>query len=173
MIRLRPRIPAFAVTALLFVSLAGSPRAAAPANGTRLISEYDLFRFVWIADPQISPDGKQVAFVRVTVNKKRDGYDTAIWMVPTAGAEAPRALTTGPRDGSPRWAPDGQQLAFVRSPEEDGKPQPSQLFLLSMTGGEARQITKLAKGAGVPQWSPDGKHLAFTSTTIAKDSDKP
>jgi dipeptidyl aminopeptidase/acylaminoacyl peptidase len=109
----------------------------------------------------------------VAVNKKREGYDTAIWMVPASGAEAPRPLTAGPRDSAPRWAPDGQQIAFVRAPEEDGKPQPPQIFLLAMTGGEARQVTKLAKGVGAPQWAPDGKHLAFTSTTIAKDSDKP
>jgi len=147
--------------------------ASGAAVGTRFISEYDLFRFVWIADPQISPDGKQVAFVRVAVNKKREGYDTAIWMVPASGAEAPRPLTAGPRDSAPRWAPDSQQIAFVRAPEEDGKPQPPQIFLLAMTGGEARQVTKLAKGVGAPQWAPDGKHLAFTSTTIAKDSDKP
>ena len=52
----------------------------------RPISELDLFRFVWIADPQIAPDGKAVAFVRVTVNEKRDGYDTALWLVETAAA---------------------------------------------------------------------------------------
>ena len=127
----------------------------------------------WIADPQISPDGKQVAFVRVSVNKKHEGYDTAIWMVPTSGAEAPRALTAGPRDSTPRWAPDGQQLAFVRAPEEEGKPQPA--ADLPALDGRRRgaAVHQARKGAGAPQWSPDGKRLAFTSTTIAKDSEKP
>ena len=37
----------------------------------------------------------------MTVNEKKDGYDTAIWMVPTAGDEAPRQLTSGPRDAGP------------------------------------------------------------------------
>jgi dipeptidyl aminopeptidase/acylaminoacyl peptidase len=173
MLHTRRFVPAI-VPVLLVAFLAGAPRAAAPVagNGTRFVSEYDLFKFVWIADPQISPDGKQVAFVRVVVNKKREGYDTALWIVPTSGGEAPRVLTIGPRDSSPRWSPDGQQLAFVRAPEEDGKPQPAQIFLLSMSGGEARQVTRLAKGAGAPHWSPDGKRLAFTSTTIAKDSEK-
>jgi dipeptidyl aminopeptidase/acylaminoacyl peptidase len=150
-----------------------APWNAAAADGTRFISEYDLFRFVWIADPEISPDGKQVAFVRVSVNKKHDGYDTALWIVPASGAEPPRALTSGPRDNSPRWSADGQQLAFVRAPEEDGKAQPPQIFLLSMAGGEARQVTRMPKGAGAPEWSPDGTRLAFTSTTQSKDFDKP
>ena len=60
------------------VLLAGAAPVAETAR--RAISETDLFRFIWIADPQISPDGKAVAFVRVTVNDKRDGYDTALWL---------------------------------------------------------------------------------------------
>src|SRR5438105_15680564 len=39
----------------------------------RNITEKDLFNFVWAGDTQISPDGSRVAFVRVTVNEKKDG----------------------------------------------------------------------------------------------------
>src|SRR5215813_864842 len=59
---------------LLTLVLAVSPAAAQK----RSITEKDLFNFVWIADPQISPDGAAVAFVKVTVNEKKDGYNTAI-----------------------------------------------------------------------------------------------
>ena len=85
----------------------------------RNITEKDLFDFVWIGDPQISPDGARVAFVRVTVNEKKDNYNTAIWTVATATGET-RQLTNGPRDSSPRWSPDGKFLAFVRAPEVSG-----------------------------------------------------
>ena len=61
---------------------------AAPALAQkRSITEKDLFNFVWIGDPQISPDGARVAFVRVTANDKKDGYNTAIWTVTTATGE--------------------------------------------------------------------------------------
>ena len=90
----------------------------------RPMTEKDLFSFVWIADPQISPDGLQVAFVRVTVDEKKDSYDTALWLAKTDGSEPPRAITSGVRDTSPRWSPDGRRLAFVRSIEKDGRPQP-------------------------------------------------
>jgi len=63
----------------------------------RNITEKDLFDFVWIGDPQISPDGARVAFVRVTVNDKKDNYNTAIWTVSTVTGET-RQLTNGPRD---------------------------------------------------------------------------
>ena len=99
--------------------------------------------------PQISPDGATVAFVRVTVNVKKDGYDTSIWAV-ASGREEPHRITSGNRDGSPRWSPDGKFLAFVRVTEKDGRPDSPQLFMLPMTGGEAWQFTSLLRGAGRP-----------------------
>jgi len=148
--------------------------AAFTANAAdkRNITEKDLFDFVWIGDAQVSPDGARVAFVRVTVNEKKEGYNTSIWTVPTAGNEAPHRLTTGERDSSPRWSPDGKYLCFTRTTEKDGKPEPPQLFMLSMAGGDAFPFTSLPKGAGDPKWSPDGKLIVFTSTTNPEDLEK-
>lgn len=134
----------------------------------RSITEKDLFNFVWIGDPQISPDGSRVAFVRVTVNEKKDGYDTSIWTVSTANGET-HQLTTGTRDSSPRWSPDGKYLVFVRVTEKDGRPDAPQLFMLAMAGGDSFQFTSIARGAGQPQWSPDGKWIAFANTANPDD----
>src|SRR5215210_4163203 len=142
---------------------------AAPALAQkRSITEKDLFNFVWIGDPQVSPDGSRVAFVRVTVNEKKDGYNTAIWTVLTATGETWQ-LTNGPRDATPRWSPDGKYLVFVRSPEVAGRVEPSQLFMLAMAGGESFQFTTLPRGVGNPQWSPDGKMIAFYNSATAEE----
>src|SRR6266480_7193702 len=152
----------------LFVFTAGTTAFAQKRN----ITEKDLWDFVWIGDPQVSPDGSRVAFVRVTVNEKKEGYNTSIWSVnlesgrprpesgsaskaepregapaPSAG-EPPRQLTKGDHDTTPRWSPDGKFLAFLRSTEKDGKPEPPQLAVLPMTGGDSFVFTDLPKGAG-------------------------
>lgn len=155
------------VASCILVSMALAGHVAAAQQ--RFITEMDLHKFLWIADAQISPDGSHIVFVRVSVNAKGDGYDTALWLVPANASEQPRQLTGGPRDLAPRWSRDRRQIAFLRALEKDGKPQPSQIFLLSMQGGEARQFTNIPKGAGAHEWSPDGKMMVFTSTTLPED----
>src|ERR1043166_10322243 len=101
----------------------------------RPINENDLFDFVWIGDPQISPDGSQVIFYRIVPNKERTGYDGATWSVPTGGSAPPVELFSG---NGARWSPDGQSILYRR----DG-----QLWLFSLRTKESRKITSLPGGA--------------------------
>ena len=158
----RPRF--LTIVALVFAATA-FPRTAEK----RPITEHDLMKFTWIADPQVSPDGGVVAFVQVTVNEKDNKYESSLYTVPAAGGSAPVRLTSGTRDTAPRWSPDGKWLAFVRPNEKDTP----QIHLLPLRGGEARVLTDLPRGAGSPVWSPDGRSLAFSSTTTPEDLKKP
>src|SRR5437667_10616603 len=125
------------ITCLLVLVASLAPAFAQRRN----ITEKDLWDFVWIADPQVSPDGSRVAFVRVTVNEKKEGYDTSIWSVPTAGGEEAHQLTKGDHDSTPQWSPDAKFLLFVRAIERDGKPEPSPLSILPMAGGDSFSFT--------------------------------
>ena len=175
--RFRPAALMAAVLALALLA----PRVL-PAAEKRPIAETDLFQFVWVADPQISPDGKQVVFVRVSADKKKDGYDTALWIVPTDAGQPARPFTAGSKDSAPRWSPDGRWLVFLRVPDAkadakadakgDAKgdaPADPQLWLISATGGEAVALTDIPKGVGSAAWSPDGKTIAFTASANDKD----
>jgi len=134
----------------------------------RNITEKDLFRFVWVADPQLSPDGSQVAFVRVTVNEKKDRYETELWVMPATPGAAARRLTNGPADSSPRWSRDGKMLAFLRAPE-NGK---AQIYLLRTDGGEPHALTSLTRAISSIAWAPTGNTIAFTASTKPEDLEK-
>jgi dipeptidyl aminopeptidase/acylaminoacyl peptidase len=151
------------VVLIIFVFVV-SPVSAQKRN----ITEKDLFNFNWVADPQISPDGARVAFVRVTVNDKKDGYNTSIWTVSSATGET-HQLSSGTHDSSPRWSPDGKFLVFVRVTEKDGRPDVPQLRMLAMAGGDSFQFTTLSRGASQPQWSPDGKLISFVNNANPED----
>jgi dipeptidyl aminopeptidase/acylaminoacyl peptidase len=127
----------------------------------------DLIKLHRIAEPQVSPDGKWVAYTVSTPDMEANRGASNIWVVPTAGGAAMQ-LTQSGHDSSPVWSPDGKTLAFLSSRSGD-----SQVYLLSMEGGEAHALTKLSTGADLVKWSPDGKTIAFTSSAYpdCKDDD--
>jgi len=160
---------AHTITALWITIL--TVASASGAGDKRLITDVDLYRFQWIADAQISPDASRVIYALSKVAPKHDNYETAVWMIPSTGG-TPRQLTSGPRDSGARWSPDGKMIAFTRALEKDGKPQPPQIWLLSMDGGEARPLSDMPKGADNIVWSPDGRFIAFSSTSGERDFKK-
>jgi dipeptidyl aminopeptidase/acylaminoacyl peptidase len=121
------------------------------------ITAEDLYRITYVEDPRLSPDGRWIAYVQVTVDKLENGYKRNLWLAPTSAGTSVQITRSG-KDSNPRWSPDGRWLAFVSG--RDDKPQ---IYLLRMSepGGEARALTSLPNGAGSPEWSPDGSHIAF------------
>jgi len=118
----------------------------------------DMIRMHRVAEPQISPDGKWVAYTVTTPDMDANRNASNLWLVPTAGGAALQ-LTQSGHDSSPVWAPDGKTLAFLSS-----RSGTSQVYLLSMEGGEAQEVTHLSTGADIVKWSPDGKTILFTSS---------
>src|SRR5260221_9126682 len=138
--------------------LASGLAVAAQEMAKHPISFDDMIKLHRIAGPQVSPDGKWVAYTVSTPDMEANRGVSNIWVVPTAGGTAMQ-LTQSGHDSSPVWAPDGKTLAFLSSRNGD-----SQVYLLSMEGGEAHALTKLSTGADIVKWSPDGKTIAFTSS---------
>src|SRR5213080_5074758 len=75
---------------VLLFALAATCSVVSLTAQQRAISDSDLFAFRWVASPQVSPDGRQAAYVLVTVYAKHDGYETSLWLVNTDGASPPR-----------------------------------------------------------------------------------
>ena len=129
------------------------------SKSKRPITADDLNRIHYVEDPQISPDGRYVAFVKVNPDALNKTYIRNIWLLPLPTGEAFQ-LTRGDKDGGPRWSPDGSRLAFV-----SGRGDKPQIYLLptAAPGGEARALTAMENGAHSPDWSPDGRRIAFLS----------
>jgi dipeptidyl aminopeptidase/acylaminoacyl peptidase len=129
----------------------------------------DLYRFQRVSDPQVSPDGRLVAYVLTTVDRDANSTSSSIWLASADGKGAPLALTnTTKKDRHPRWSPDGKRILF-----ESNRSGTNQLWVIDTSGGEARQLTTLSTGAGGALWSPDGKTIAFISAVFPEFSDKP
>ena len=135
-----------------------APSMQAQALAKRAMNFDDLIGMSRVAEAQISPDGKWVAY-RVSVpDKAANRSNNNLWIVPTAGGEA-RQITRSGRDMRPQWSPDGKWIAFLSSRE--GGPQ---VWVIAVSGGEATKLTSISTGADNEKWSPDGKSIAFTSS---------
>src|SRR5213075_2787935 len=162
------------VALILFVAAITS---ASQNGGTRGITPEDYFAFEFISDPNISPDGKLVAYLLTKIDRAQNRRNSSIWMAATDGSRAPWQFTTSPQSSnSPRWSPDGKTIAFLSSrPAETASSSSSeqprtQIYLLSMSGGEAKRLTNLKNGVSQFRWSPDGARLVVVSRIGPGDS---
>lgn len=127
------------------------------SDDKRLMTIEDVTRIRHIQDPQLSPDGRWIAYVQTNANLMQRGYERNLWLVNTQGQATPTQLTYSGKDTTPRWSPDGTHLAFVSARSE--KPQ---IYLLPVNRpGEARALTSAETGASNPVWSPDGAHIGY------------
>jgi dipeptidyl aminopeptidase/acylaminoacyl peptidase len=133
----------------------------------RKLAPEDILRIRLVGDPEVSPDGKTVAFVQTRLRKKKNDYASNIWLVPADGSRPPAKFTASSgRDMGPQWSPDGREMAFVST--RSGKPQ---LWIIPLLGGEARQLTYCKRGVGEFTWSSDGKWIVF-SAKVDNELDK-
>lgn len=150
------------LTSLLLVT-AGVAHAADDRFGPD-----DLARLATVAEPALSPDGRQLAYSVTTTNAEADKQQSDLWRAAWDGSRS-QALTqtTDSSEWQPQWSHDGRWLAFLA--DRGGEDAKTQVWIMPADGGEARQVTKLAEGVEDFTWSPDGRRLAV----IAWDSERP
>ncbi|HLU05542.1 MAG TPA: DPP IV N-terminal domain-containing protein, partial [Woeseiaceae bacterium] len=137
---------------LFAFSLTATVAAAAPK-----FSALDVFQLEYASDPQISPDGQQVVYVRQTNDIMTDSTRSNLWIVDSDG-ENHRPLLSGRSDySSPRWSPDGSRIAYLSDAEGS-----QQLYVRWMDTGQTALVTNLQKSPQSLSWSPDGSMLAFS-----------
>jgi dipeptidyl aminopeptidase/acylaminoacyl peptidase len=153
--RLNVRLVSAALAALL--PLAGGAAAHEGAHGPRFTVE-EMLKLQRLSDPQVSPDGRWVAYAATDVDLAAGTRNSDLWLVPLDGSAPPRRLAAHARsDTRPRWSRDGKRLAFVSA--RDGS---SQAYVLDLAGGDPRKATALSTGAGGVLWIDD-RTLLVTS----------
>ena len=140
---------------------AGSGSAAASAVAERKPwTPADLWKMKRVADPQLSPDGKWIAFVVTETDYEENKSNSDIWIVSSEGGD-PKRLTASPKgDSHPRWSPCGKRIAFI-----SGRDGSSQAWVIAVGGGEAGKLTEFPGGVSDLEWMPGGERLIFTGRT--------
>jgi dipeptidyl aminopeptidase/acylaminoacyl peptidase len=131
---------------------------AAPVLAQKPFDVDALMKLARVSDPQVSPDGKSVAFTVQSVDLAANNKPTSIYVVPLAGGEPVKITNAGTVNERPRWSPDSKAIAFVS--DRGGS---AQVWLMAPDGSEAHQVTSLSTEAGGVLYAPDGKNLVFTS----------
>ncbi|MFN5759375.1 MAG: DPP IV N-terminal domain-containing protein, partial [Sphingomonadaceae bacterium] len=137
-------------------AVSGTALAADASAPSRSYKPIDLFALEYASDPQISPDGKKIAYVRRSFDIMTDRARANIWIIDVATGEHRPLLSGTASFSSPRWSPDGKRLAYISSAEGS-----AQIYVRWMDSGATARVTNLTQGPAGLSWSPDGRHLAF------------
>ena len=138
------------------------------AQSGRAMTIDDLIGAVRVADPQLSPDGRTVVYVRTTTDLKSGTRNADLWIVPAEGGTAKELVGGDKSENTPRWSPNGKQLAFVST--RGGAPQ---VYVADADGSSVQRITELAMGAQPPLiFSRDATRVAFVSDVYPECADE-
>ncbi len=118
----------------------------------------DFYKIKNVTDPQISPDGKKIAYVVSTSNLEKGTSNSDIFVMNADGSNIRQLTFSEKGDSYPRWSPDGKWLMFL-STRKDGP----QIWLMPTVFGELKQLTRISTGVSNPIWSPDGKYIVFAT----------
>lgn len=157
------QLSTFFFMTLMMVMVLGNPSFL--FCGDKLLDKESYLDMESIRSPRISPEGDEIIFTRRWVDKKKDRFNSNLWIVDVEG-EKVRELTRGNwRDSSPVWSPCGEKIAFIS--DRDGS---SQIYVMWLETREVAQLTHLTQSPRDLTWSPDGKKLAFTMVIRDKES---
>ncbi len=144
---------------ILFLSLTVLIIPSVSSAQKRPITVEDMWKVGRVSDPQVSPDGKTIAYIVTRYNMDENKGASSIFLVPIDGKSAHEFNTGMESCSDPIWSPDGKKIAFVANDTSET----SQVYLEDASGGTPKKITSVALGASGILWSPDGKHIAFVS----------
>jgi len=130
------------------------PAAAQQSESANRLTIADYFNWEDVANPALSPDGKQILYTRTWIDQLNDKRESSVWIMNVDGTRN-RFLVKG---SDAKWSPDGSRISYIAP----GEPSGTQIWVRYMDAeGATTQITRLTEAPSDVEWSPDGKTLAF------------
>lgn len=143
---------------MYFLFIALTSCLTVPAQEKSPLELTDIFSLEYISDPQISPNGDQIVYVRNFKDIMTDKNLSNLWIINSDGSMN-RPLTTGNHNDSyPRWSPDGEKIIFKSNMEGDR----TRLYLMWMDTRQQQALTNTPEAPNGVSWSGDSRQLAFT-----------
>ena len=137
-----------------FIAIVGSSYGQV---GQKTFTNLDVFALEYASDPQISPGGDRVVYVRNSMDIMKDRKVSSLWIVDDDGANHRKLTSREEKETSPRWSPDGSRIAFISTTDEG-----SEIYVYWVGPGKFARLTQLEKSPSGLSWSPDGKNIAFS-----------
>ena len=126
------------------------------ANNT--FRNLDVFELQYVRDPQISPDGTKIVYVRTEMDIMKDGRTSSLWIINSDGTNHQKLTSNTFNESNPVWSPDGKRISFISS-SDDGNGSEIHVYWMN-----SRQYSSISQLDGSPRslkWSPNGNYLAF------------
>ena len=119
----------------------------------------DMMNVRRVGTPQLSPDGRSIAYDVSTIDLPGNMRKSAIYLIATSGGSSKKISDGAKQDEGPAWSPDGKSIAYVSNRDGGAK----QIYVYDLASGATRKVSNLQGGAGSVKWLPDNSGLVAVS----------